>query len=50
MGTLPRWLAHPLTRGLDASYPLWRGLERALSPWSRQLAMFAQVVLERRPE
>ena len=33
-----------------ASYPLWRGLERALSPWSRQLAMFAHVVLERRPE
>ena len=32
-----------------ASYPLWRGLERALSPWSRQLAMFAHVVLERRP-
>jgi hypothetical protein len=39
-------------RGLvpAASFPLWRGLERALSPWSRQLAMFAHVVLERRPE
>ncbi|MFY9824599.1 MAG: methyltransferase domain-containing protein [Thermoanaerobaculia bacterium] len=33
-----------------ASYPLWRGLERALSPWSHRLAMFAHVVLERRPE
>ena len=33
-----------------ASYPLWRGLERALSPWSRRLAMFAHVVLERRAE
>jgi SAM-dependent methyltransferase len=33
-----------------ASYPLWRGLERALSPWSRKLAMFAHIVLERRPE
>lgn len=33
-----------------ATYPLWRGLERTLSPWSRQLAMFAHIVLERRPE
>lgn len=31
-----------------ASYPLWRGLERALAPWRDQLAMFAHVVLERR--
>jgi SAM-dependent methyltransferase len=31
-----------------ASYPLWRGLERALSPLSGQLAVFAHVVLERR--
>ncbi len=33
-----------------ASYPLWQGFERALTPWSRQLAMFAHVVLERRAE
>ena len=32
-----------------ASFPLWRGLERALSPWRERLAMFAHVVLERRP-
>jgi SAM-dependent methyltransferase len=31
-----------------ASFPLWRGLERALHPWRGQLAMFARVVLERR--
>jgi SAM-dependent methyltransferase len=31
-----------------ASYPLWRGLERALSPLSGQLAVFAHIVLERR--
>jgi SAM-dependent methyltransferase len=38
-------------RGLApaATYPLWRGLERALSPWAGRLAMFAHVVLERRP-
>jgi SAM-dependent methyltransferase len=30
-----------------ASYPLWRGLERALSPLSGRLAMFAHIVLER---
>ena len=37
-------------RGLmpAASFPLWRGLERALSPWRNQLAMFAHVVLVRR--
>ena len=37
-------------RGLmpAASYPLWRGLERALSPCAGRLAMFAHVVLERR--
>lgn len=37
-------------RGLTpaASYPLWRGFERALSPFSGRLAMFAHVVLERR--
>jgi SAM-dependent methyltransferase len=32
-----------------ATYPLWRGLERVLSPWAGRLAMFAHVVLERRP-
>jgi SAM-dependent methyltransferase len=31
-----------------ATYPLWRGLERALSPLSGQLAVFAHIVLERR--
>jgi SAM-dependent methyltransferase len=38
-------------RGLApaATYPLWRGLEQALSPWAGRLAMFAHVVLERRP-
>ncbi|HEX3554161.1 MAG TPA: methyltransferase domain-containing protein [Thermoanaerobaculia bacterium] len=38
-------------RGLApaVTYPLWRGVERALSPWRRQLAMFAHVVLDRRP-
>ena len=38
-------------RGLApaATYPLWRGLERALSPWAGRLAMFAHVILERRP-
>ncbi len=37
-------------RGLApaASYPLWRGFERALSPVAGRLAMFAHVVLERR--
>lgn len=29
------------------SFPLWRGLERALAPWNRSLAMFARIVLER---
>jgi SAM-dependent methyltransferase len=29
------------------SYPLWRGLERALQPWMKHLAMFALIVLER---
>jgi SAM-dependent methyltransferase len=32
-----------------ASYPLWRAFEGLLSPWAGQLAMFAHVVLERRP-
>lgn len=37
-------------RGLvpAASYPVWRRLERALSPLNGRLAMFAHVVLERR--
>lgn len=37
-------------RGLTpaASYPLWKGFERALSPLSGRLAMFAHIVLERR--
>ncbi|HEY4561855.1 MAG TPA: class I SAM-dependent methyltransferase [Thermoanaerobaculia bacterium] len=37
-------------RGLApaASYPLWKGFERALSPFAGHLAMFAHVVLERR--
>ncbi len=37
-------------RGLApaATYPLWRGFERALSPMAGRLAMFAHVVLERR--
>lgn len=30
------------------SYPLWRGVERALAPFRHRLAMFAHVVLERR--
>jgi SAM-dependent methyltransferase len=30
-----------------ASYPLWRGLESALSPLSGRLAMFAHIVLDR---
>ena len=36
-------------RGLmpAASYPLWRGLEKVLSPAAGRLAMFAHVVLER---
>ena len=29
------------------SYPLWRGLERALSPWMKHLAMFAFIQLSR---
>jgi len=39
-------------RGLmpAASHPLWRGLERGLAPLRHQLAMFARVVLERRPD
>jgi SAM-dependent methyltransferase len=32
-----------------ASYPLWREIERALSPFSNRLAMFAHVVVERLP-
>ncbi|MFP5287686.1 MAG: class I SAM-dependent methyltransferase [Thermoanaerobaculia bacterium] len=38
-------------RGLApaASFPLWRALERALHPFRNHLAMFAHVVLERRP-
>lgn len=32
-----------------ASYPLFRGIEGALSPLRNRLAMFAHVVLERRP-
>ena len=37
-------------RGLmpAASFPLWRGIEGALSPWRHRLAMFAQIVLVRR--
>ena len=37
-------------RGLTpaGSYSLWKGLERALSPFDGKLAMFAHVVLERR--
>jgi SAM-dependent methyltransferase len=37
-------------RGLTpaASYPLWKGFERALSPFNGKLAMFAHVVIERR--
>jgi SAM-dependent methyltransferase len=37
-------------RGLApaVTYPLWRGFERALSPFAGHLAMFAHVVLERR--
>lgn len=31
-----------------ASFPLWRGFERALRPFRGRLAMFAHVVLERR--
>lgn len=31
-----------------ASFPLWRGLERALHPFRHRLAMFAHVVAERR--
>jgi SAM-dependent methyltransferase len=31
-----------------ASYPLWKGFERALSPLAGHLAMFAHVALERR--
>ena len=36
-------------RGLTpaATFPLWKGLERALTPWAGRLAMFAHVVLER---
>jgi SAM-dependent methyltransferase len=36
-------------RGLTpaASYPLWKGFERALSPFNGKLAMFAHVVVER---
>ena len=29
--------------------PLWRGAERLLRPWRDRLAMFALIVLERRP-
>jgi SAM-dependent methyltransferase len=29
------------------TFGLWRALERALTPWSGRLAMFAQIVLER---
>jgi hypothetical protein len=29
------------------TFGLWCGLERVLRPWSRTLAMFAQIVLER---
>ncbi|HKI06214.1 MAG TPA: class I SAM-dependent methyltransferase [Thermoanaerobaculia bacterium] len=36
-GLMPGW-----------SFPLWRGVERGLSPWRGRLAMFALVVLERR--
>lgn len=32
-----------------ASFPLWRGFERALRPLRNRLAMFAHVVLERTP-
>jgi SAM-dependent methyltransferase len=30
-----------------ATFPLWRGLERALTPWMRSLAMFALIVVEK---
>jgi SAM-dependent methyltransferase len=36
-GLMPAW-----------TFPAWRELERVLSPFDRQLAMFAQIVLERR--
>jgi SAM-dependent methyltransferase len=29
------------------TFGFWRSVERALTPWSRQLGMFAQIVLER---
>lgn len=35
-GLMPAW-----------TFGLWRALEDALTPWSRQLGMFAQIVLER---
>jgi SAM-dependent methyltransferase len=31
------------------TFSLWRGIESGLRPWNRWLAMFAKVVLERRP-
>jgi SAM-dependent methyltransferase len=39
-------------RGLmpAASFPFWRALERTLHPFRDHLAMFAHVVLERRPQ
>jgi hypothetical protein len=30
------------------SFGLWKGIERLLAPWMRQLAMFAFIVIERR--
>ena len=30
-----------------ATFGLWRAVERALTPWRRSLAMFAQIVIER---
>lgn len=31
----------------DSTFPMWRGLERALEPWMGSLAMFATIVLRR---
>jgi len=38
-GLMPGW-----------TFPLWRGVENGLRPWNRWLAMFAKIVLERRPD
>jgi hypothetical protein len=31
------------------TFPFWRGVERLLSPWRKTWAMFARIVLARRP-